>query len=76
MMRLMLDYFRRWWWVLALAGLFELWVGSWIANRPQDPFEFWVLMGALWAGANLLSFDFNRPERHHVRTTDTRVVSE
>ena len=60
MMRLMLDYFRRWWWVLALAGLFELWVGSWIANRPQDPFEFWVLMGALWAGANLLSFDFKR----------------
>src|SRR6516225_3401487 len=60
MMRLMLDYFRRWWWVLALAGLFELWVGSWISNRPQDPFEFWILMGALWAGANLLSFDFKR----------------
>jgi hypothetical protein len=60
MTRLMLDYFRRWWWVLALAGLFELWVGSLIANRPQDPFEFWVLLGSLWAGANLLSFDFKR----------------
>jgi hypothetical protein len=60
MMRLMLDYFRRWWWVLALAGLFELWVGSLIANRPNDPFEFWILMGSLWAGANLLSFDFKR----------------
>jgi hypothetical protein len=60
MMRLMLDYLRRWWWVLALAGLFELWVGSLIANRPNDPFEFWILMGSLWAGANLLSFDFKR----------------
>ena len=60
MTRLMLDHFRRWWWVLALAGLFEFWVGRQIANRPQDPFEFWLLMVSLWAGANLLSFDFKR----------------
>lgn len=60
MRRLMLDHFRRWWWVLALAGLLEFWVGRLIANRPQDPFEFWALLVALWAGANLVSFDFKR----------------
>ena len=60
MTRLMLDYFRRWWWVLGLAGLLEFWVGRLIANRPQDPFEFWLLLVSLWAGANLLSFDFKR----------------
>lgn len=60
MTRLMLDHYRRWWWVLALAGLCELWVGWWLANWPQGPFEFWVLLVSLWAGANLLSFDFKR----------------
>ncbi|HZR16867.1 MAG TPA: hypothetical protein VFE51_06025 [Verrucomicrobiae bacterium] len=60
MKRVMLDHFRRWWWVLALTGLLEFWVGRLIANRPQDPFEFWALLVSLWAGANLLSFDFKR----------------
>jgi len=60
MKRLLLDHFRRWWWVLALAGLLEFWLGWWIARRPQDPFEFWALLIALWAGSNLLSFDFKR----------------
>ena len=60
MKRLMLDHFRRWWWVLALAGLLEFWLGWSIANRPQVPFEFWALLMSLWAGPNLLSFDFKR----------------
>ena len=60
MTRLMLDHLRRWWWVLGIAGLLEFWVGRLIANRPQEPFEFWLLLVSLWAGANLLSFDFKR----------------
>jgi hypothetical protein len=60
MKRLMLDYFRRWWWVLALVGIFEFRLGWSIANRPEDNFEFWGLMLALWTGANLLSFDLRR----------------
>ena len=60
MTRLILDHFRRWWWVLAIVGLLEFWLGWWIANRPQEPFEFWALLLALWAGANLLSYDFKR----------------
>jgi len=60
MTRLMLDHFRRWWWVLAIVGLLEFRLGWWIANRPQESFEFWAFMLALWAGANLLSYDFKR----------------
>lgn len=60
MKRVLLDHFRRWWWVLALTGLLEFWVGRMIANQPQVPFEFWALLVSLWAGANLLSFDFKR----------------
>ena len=60
MKRLMLDYFRRWAWVLALGGIFEFGLGWFIANRPEDNFEFWGLMLALWAGAVLLSFDLRR----------------
>ena len=60
MKRLMLDYFRRWAWVLALAGMLEFGLGWFIANRPEDNFEFWGLLLALWAGANLLSFDLRR----------------
>jgi hypothetical protein len=60
MTRVMMDHFRRWWWVLALAGLLEFRLGWSIANRPQDTFEFWAFMLSLWAGANLLLFDFKR----------------
>jgi uncharacterized membrane protein (UPF0136 family) len=60
MKRLMLDYFRRWAWVLALAGMLEFGLGWFIANRPEDNFEFWGLLLALWTGANLLSFDLRR----------------
>ena len=48
MKRLMLDYFRRWAWVLALVGIFEFGLGWFIANHPDVNFEFWGLMLALW----------------------------
>ena len=60
MKRLMLDYFRRWAWVLALGGMLEFGLGWSIANRPEDNFEFWGLLLALWTGANLLSLDLRR----------------
>ena len=57
MNRLILDHFRRWWWVLALCGALEFGLGSFIASRPQENFEFWGLLVAMWAGANLLLMD-------------------
>jgi len=60
MKRLILDYFRRWAWVLALVGILEFGLGWFIANHPDVNFEFWGLMLALWTGANLLSFDLRR----------------
>jgi hypothetical protein len=60
MKRLMLDYFCRWAWVLALVGILEFGLGWFIANHPEANFEFWGLMLALWTGANLLSFDLRR----------------
>ncbi|MEI7935110.1 MAG: hypothetical protein WCK27_00330 [Verrucomicrobiota bacterium] len=60
MKRVMLDYFRRWWWVLALVGVFEFRFGRFIADRPEDNFEFWGMMLAMWPGAILLSYDLRR----------------
>jgi hypothetical protein len=60
MNRVLLDYFRRWWWVLALVGVFEFRFGRSIADRPDDPFEFYGMMLALWTGAILLSYDLRR----------------
>ncbi len=60
MNRLMLDYFRRWWWLLALAGLLEFRLGWSIANRPQDTFEFWAFQVTCCAGALMLALDLQR----------------
>jgi uncharacterized membrane protein (UPF0136 family) len=60
MNRLIFDYFRRWSWLLALVSVLEFGLGWFIANRPEDPFEFWGLLLAMWTGANLLSFDLKR----------------
>jgi len=60
MKRLMLDYFRRWWWVLALGGALQTRFGWSIAKRPEEAFEFWVFLVALWMGALLLNFDLQR----------------
>jgi uncharacterized membrane protein (UPF0136 family) len=60
MKRLILDYFRRWSAVLALVGMLEFWLGWFIASNPKQSFEFWGLLLAMWAGANLLQFDLKR----------------
>lgn len=60
MKRVILDHYRRWWRVLAVVALAELGLGWLIALGPQYTFEFWTLCLALWAGAVLLSFDFQR----------------
>jgi hypothetical protein len=60
MTRLILDHYRRWWLVLAFAGALEFGLGLDAAWKPNQPLEFWGFMLALWAGANLLSFDLRR----------------
>ncbi len=60
MKRLMLDYFRRWSWLLALVGVLQFRFGWSIANRPEDDFEFWGLCLAGFMGANLLALDLGR----------------
>lgn len=40
MKRLMLDHFRRWWWVLALSGALEFLLGGYVVNHPGQPYEF------------------------------------
>ena len=60
MKRLILDYFRRWWWMLALGGALQSTFGWSIAKRPEEAFEFWVFLVALWMGATLLGFDLQR----------------
>lgn len=60
MKRLILDYYRRWALVLALAAAFAIWLGGFIARHPDLPFEFWDLLLAMWTGAAGLNFDFQR----------------
>ncbi len=60
MNRLIFDYFRRWWWLLASGGAFQFKIGWSISAKADYPFEFWVFMVALWMGARLLNFDLQR----------------
>ena len=60
MKRLILDYFRRWWWMLALGGALQFWIGGSIVSHPDYPFEFWIFMVSIWMGAILLGFDLKR----------------
>ncbi|MBU6402109.1 MAG: hypothetical protein KGS61_17460 [Verrucomicrobia bacterium] len=60
MKRLVLDHFRRWAWLLTLGAILEFGLGWLIAQRPDDPFEFWIFLLALWSGALLLNFDLQR----------------
>ena len=60
MKRLIFDHFRRWRWILALGSVFAFAQGWFIASSAAYTFEFWVLLLALWTGANLLTFDLQR----------------
>jgi hypothetical protein len=60
MKRLILDHFRRWWWILALGAVFAFVQGLIIADNAKYAFEFFILLLALWTGANLLNFDLQR----------------
>jgi hypothetical protein len=66
MNRLIFDYLRRWSLVLALVSMLEFGLGCLLACRPEDNFEFWGLLLAMWTGANLLSFDLKRGVAHAV----------
>lgn len=60
MKNIMLDHFRRWWWVLALCAGLEYALGWRIADKPDLPLEFYGLMIAMWSGAALLQKDWQR----------------
>ena len=60
MKRLILDYFRRWWWILALGAVFAFVQGWFIADNAKYAFEFWIFLIAIWMGALLLNFDLQR----------------
>lgn len=60
MTRLILDHYRRWARVLMVVAVAEFGLGWLIALGPQYTYEFWTFCLALWSGAVLLSFDFQR----------------
>jgi len=60
MTRLILDHYRRWFWVLLVVAAAEFGLGWLIASGPEYAYEFWTFCLALWSGAVLLSFDFQR----------------
>ncbi|MEI7729559.1 MAG: hypothetical protein WCO56_08295 [Verrucomicrobiota bacterium] len=64
MKRLMLDYFRRWWWVLVIGATLELVMGWFAATHTEnnnfDPASSFQFQIALFTGAFLLSFDLQR----------------
>ncbi len=64
MKRLMLDHFRRWWWVLVLVGVLEFLLGVYVVSYPEQPCEFWALMLTMWSGALNLSTDMRRGRGH------------
>jgi len=68
MKRLILDHFRRWWWVLASCAALEFGLGFSITADPKMPFEFWAFLLALWTGATLLSFDLKNGVLHALAT--------
>jgi hypothetical protein len=61
MNRLILDYLRRWWWVLALCGALEFGLGWATTSLPEQ--NVWLPPGMFLAMAmsvNLVSFDLRR----------------
>ncbi|MGH7969912.1 MAG: hypothetical protein ACREIC_14415, partial [Limisphaerales bacterium] len=60
MNRIIIDYYRRWWWVLGLAAAGEFCLGWLMGLDPQFPFEFYAFLVSLWSGATMLSLDLRR----------------
>jgi hypothetical protein len=60
MKHLILDYYRRWWWVFlpCIAGMF--FSGGLMQTSPESSYEFWVFLIILWSGTNLLTEDFKK----------------
>jgi len=57
MTRLILDHFRRWWWVLLPTAALSFGLGWYICVLGGKSLAFWVLVLCLWMGATLLGFD-------------------
>jgi hypothetical protein len=68
MKRLILDYFRRWWWMFALGSVLLVRLGWSIAKNPDDRFEFWLFLIAMWMGAILLGSDLKKGAARAVLT--------
>ncbi len=60
MTRLILDHFRRWWWVLVPAGALCFGLGWNICALGGKSSAFWALVLSLWVGATLLAFDMKQ----------------
>jgi len=60
MTRLILDHFRRWWYVLVPSVALCFGLGWFICFLGGKSFAFWVLMLSMWMGATLLGFDLKQ----------------
>jgi hypothetical protein len=64
MKRVIIDHFRRWWWVLALCAFAEFTIGWSTSGNPDnnifDSASIFQFQLVLFSGALLLSFDLQR----------------
>jgi hypothetical protein len=64
MKRLILDYYRRWWWVLLVCAFVEFTIGWSTSGSPEnnifDSASIFQFQLVLFSGALLLSFDLQR----------------
>ena len=62
MKQIILDYFRRWKWVLIAVACFVLVIGTTVPSYSENRNDglFFVLMASMWAGGMLLQMDLTR----------------